>query len=108
MNPTAMTTQTSSALSRLVEFRAKIRMPGDPDWRAARSGWNLPADQYPAAVAFPVDAHDVAMAIDFARERGLGVCVQGAEHDASASGPLGGSLLIKTERMREGTIDAAS
>ena len=108
MTPTAASSQTPTASRRLTDFRGKIRMPGDPDWGAARSAWNLAVDQHPAAVAIPADAADVAMAIGFARERGLRVCVQGTGHNAAAYGSLADSLLIKTELMREVSIDAES
>ena len=49
----------------------------------------------------PTSADDVAARVRAAAAAGLRVCVQGTGHNASAYGPLGDSLLIKTERMRE-------
>ena len=109
MNPTAAPTaapeQTIDASHLREIFTGEFHLPGDPGWDVARSAWNLAVDQHPAAVAIPADAADVAAAVRFAREAGLRVCVQGTGHNAAAYGPLGDSVLIKTERMREVSID---
>ena len=79
--------------------------PSDPAWDVARGAWNLAVDQHPAAVALPESAADVAAAVNFAREAGLRVSVQGTGHNAAAYGSLEDVLLIKTERMRGVEID---
>ena len=79
--------------------------PGDPDWDAARQAWNLAVDQEPAAVALPESAEDVVEIVRFARRRGLRVAPQGTGHNAAAMGPLAGTILVKTERMRGVSID---
>lgn len=107
MNPTA-TTPPATALDAEAlrgELAGELHLPGEPGWDAARSAWNLAVDQHPAAVVVPEDADDVAAAIGAARAAGLRVCVQGTGHNASAYGPLGDSLMIKTERMRDVSID---
>jgi FAD/FMN-containing dehydrogenase len=83
-----------------------ILMPGDPGWDDARRGWNLAVDQHPAAIALPESAHDVATAVRFAREHGLRVAAQGTGHNARPLGPLAGTVLVKTERMRRVTVDS--
>jgi FAD/FMN-containing dehydrogenase len=85
-----------------------ILTPGDPGWDDARRAWNLAVDQHPAAVALPASAHEVAEAVRFAREHGLRVAAQGTGHNAAPLGPLAGTLLVKTERMRQVTIDPAA
>ena len=82
-----------------------ILMPGDPGWDDARRAWNLAVDQHPAAIALPQSAHDVAVAIGFARERGLRVAAQGTGHNARPLGSLDDTVLVKTARMRQVTID---
>jgi FAD binding domain/Berberine and berberine like len=84
---------------------AIVLTPDDPGWDKARSAWNLAVDQRPAAVALPESAADVAAAVRFARERGLRVAAQGTGHNAMPLGSLAGTLLIKTSRMRQVTID---
>jgi FAD/FMN-containing dehydrogenase len=84
----------------------RLLRPGGPDWDAARQAWNLAVDQRPE---FVVQAHtpgDVAATIDFARESGLRVAPQGTGHNAGALGDLTGTILLRTDRMREVTVDA--
>jgi FAD/FMN-containing dehydrogenase len=82
-----------------------ILMPGDPGWDDARRAWNLAVDQHPAAIALPESAHDVVVAIGFARERGLRVAAQGTGHNARPLGSLEDTVLVKTARMRQVTIN---
>jgi hypothetical protein len=83
----------------------RIAAPSDSDWDEARQGWNLAADQQPEAVAFVENADDVASVVAFATEEGLKVAAQGTGHGAVALGPLDGTILVKTERMRGIDID---
>jgi hypothetical protein len=82
-----------------------IITPGDPGWDEARRAWNLAVDQRPAAVAMPGSAAEVAAAVRFAAGRGLRVAAQGTGHNAAPLGSLADTLLIKTSRMRQVTID---
>src|SRR5918999_4927250 len=72
----AMDTTTNASLD-LAQLRSTLAGPllgpGDEGFDAARQAWNLAADQRPAAVAHATSADDVAAAVRFARERGLGV-----------------------------------
>ena len=52
-------------------FIGRLVEPGDPDYDAARAGWNGAIDRRPAAVAYATDADDVAAAIRAARAAGL-------------------------------------
>jgi UDP-N-acetylenolpyruvoylglucosamine reductase len=79
--------------------------PGDADWDEARRAWNLTVDQWPAAVALPENAEDVAAVVAFARAHGMRVAPQGTGHGASPLGALDNTILLKTERMRGVTID---
>jgi hypothetical protein len=79
--------------------------PGDEGWDAARAAWNLAVDQRPAAVAMPASADDVVAAVRWARDNGLRVMAQTTGHAALVAGPLDGTLLVKTERMREVEVD---
>ena len=58
--------------------------PGDGEaWDGARRPWSVGVDQHPAAVVEVAGADDVAAAIGFARENGLGVMAQPTGHAAS-------------------------
>src|SRR5215470_8560384 len=82
-----------------------IAMPGDPGWDDARRAWNLAVDQHPAAVAQPRSARDVADAVRFARRYGLRVAAQGTGHNAAPLGLLADTVLVKTDHMRQVSID---
>ena len=83
--------------------------PGrDGRWDQARRAWNLAVDQEPAAVVIPESAEDVVAAVELALERGQRLAAQGTGHAAAplrAPGPLGDTILLKTERMRRVAID---
>jgi hypothetical protein len=85
-----------------------VVLPGEEGWDQARAAWNLAADQNPSAVAYAESPDDVVAAIEFARANGLGIAAQGTGHGAGSRGPLDGSLLLKTERMKGIEIDAAN
>jgi len=84
----------------------EIVVPGDGDWDAARQAWNLAVDQHPVAVVFPEVAEDVAAVVEVAGAHGLKVAPQGTGHSAAPMGPLEGTILVKTSRMRDVVIDA--
>lgn len=86
----------------------RVATSADADWDEARQAWNLVADQQPDAVAFPESAEDIAKAVKFAGEHDLRVAGQGTGHGAVALGPLDGTILIKTDRMRGISIDGDS
>jgi hypothetical protein len=78
----------------------EVVAPDDESWDEARQAWNLTVDQRPAAVVLPEGVADVVATVVFAREHGLRVAPQGTGHGASALGDLGGTILLKTARMR--------
>jgi FAD binding domain len=88
-----------------LSIRGRIATPSDSDWDEARQPWNLAADQQPSAVALVESADDVSKVVRFASQNGLKVAGQGTGHGAFALGPLDEVILIKTERMREVTIE---
>jgi FAD/FMN-containing dehydrogenase len=84
----------------------EIVLPGDGGWDAARQAWNLSVDQRPVAVVFPESAEDAAAVVELARAVGLRLAPQGTGHSAAPMGPLEGTILVKTSRMRGVEIDA--
>jgi hypothetical protein len=80
-------------------------LPGDPGWDAARSSFNLLTDQQPAAVAFPADERDVAVAVTYARRNGLRVAPQATGHNQAALGDLEGTLLLNVGALQEVRVD---
>jgi FAD/FMN-containing dehydrogenase len=87
------------------DFGGKVVGPDAETWDQDRQAWNLAADQNPAAVAYVESADDVAAVVKHAREGGHGVAGQGTGHGAGSRGPLDGSILIRTERMKGIEVD---
>ena len=93
-------------LSRLsTQLEGELVTPGDAGWDAARQAWNLAVDQHPAAVAVVTSPDDIAAAVRFAAEHGLGIATQGTGHGASALESLDDVLLMKTEHMNQVEVD---
>ena len=72
-------------------FHTDLVRPGDPRYDEARSSFNLLVDQRPAAVAFPSDADEVAVAVAQAQREGLRVAPQARGHNQA---PLGDMALV--------------
>ena len=107
-----MTLQLSNETGIVANFRAlsdrlpgSIVLPGEEGWDSARQSWNLAVDQRPAAVALPDSAEDVLAVVELARAHGLQVAPQGTGHGALPLGPLHGTILLSTARMRGAQID---
>ncbi len=88
-----------------LSITGRIATPSDPDWDEARAAWNLIADQNPEAVALVESTEDIATTVRFAAQHDLRVAGQGTGHGAAPLGPLEGTILIKTERMRGIEVD---
>jgi FAD binding domain len=86
-------------------LEGEIVLPADHDWDEARRAFNLEIDQRPAAVVFPESAKDVAAAVRWAAERGQRVAPQATGHNAGPLGSLEHAILLRTDRMRDVTID---
>ncbi len=82
--------------------------PGDTDYDSARQAWNLAVDQRPALVVQASDVADVAATVRFAAANGLRVAPQGTGHNAAPLGDLSGTVLLRTDLMREVTVDVAA
>jgi FAD/FMN-containing dehydrogenase len=72
------------------------------------TGWFGAFDSRHSPCAVAVEsAADVAAAVDFARERGVGLVIKGAGHDYLGRSSAPESLLIWTHRMRDITVHDA-
>jgi FAD/FMN-containing dehydrogenase len=89
-------------------LEGKVVLPEEAGFDAARTAWNLAVDQQPSAVVFPESAADVAAAVRLARELEQRIAPQATGHNAEPLGSLENTILLKTERMRGITIDAAA
>jgi FAD binding domain len=93
------------AQAELDRFRARgagfVVAPGEPEWDASRSAFNLAVDQRPDLIAFPESVDDVVAAIAFARDNGLRLAPQRTGHAAAPIDSLAGTLLMRTDRLRD-------
>ena len=110
-----MTTATPTRAGRPSEIMAlrahvgvELVTPADANWDEARAAWNLTVDQRPTAVAFPETAEQIQAIVEYAIAHDLRVAPQGTGHNAAAIESLTGTILVKTERMRDVTIDPAA
>ena len=101
---TLITREARRALA--TQIKGTITTPGDATYDADRAAWNLAVDQHPAAVFRAVDDTDVAAAVRFAAEHGLGVAVQATGHGVAR--PADDALLLLTEAMDGVQVDAAA
>ena len=85
----------------------RLATPADADWDQVRSAWNLAVDQRPDAVALVADVADVQAVITVATQTGRRVVPQGTGHNASPLGDLSGTILVRTDRLRDVVIDPA-
>jgi len=89
-----------------LKARGRVATAADDDWDEVRMGWNLVADQRPAAVVLAEDADDVAATVAFAAADPLRVAAHGTGHGAAALPDLAETILLKTAPMRGIEIDA--
>jgi len=88
-------------------FADALLTPRDPDYDAARAGWNARFDRRPGAIVRCGSPDDVAAALEIARERDLLVAVRGGGHDYAGMSSCDGGLLIDLGAMKGIEIDAA-
>ena len=107
MTPTTFSIVTKTTRDGLLRdlLDGEVILPSDPEWDAARTAWNLAADQHPVAVVFAESADDVVAVVDYARRRGLHVTTQGTGHFAATLHSLDDTILIRTCRLRGLEID---
>lgn len=80
--------------------------PNDADYDQARMAWNLTVDQHPIVIVAAENSKDVAAAVRFARETGLGVAVQATGHGVARKAD--DAVLILTKPMQDVEIDPDS
>ncbi|MFC7534511.1 FAD-binding oxidoreductase [Actinoplanes sp. GCM10030250] len=86
--------------------RGQVWLPGDAGFDTARRPWNLAIEQPVAAVVEAADAADVAALVRHAAASGLTVTTQANGH--GATGRTEDTILIRTRRLDELSIDATA
>jgi FAD/FMN-containing dehydrogenase len=89
---------------------AWVYLPDEPEYAARRVGWNLAADQRPAAVAVPSTVDQVARLVRAARASGLTVAPQTTGHGAGllVQHDLTGTVLVRLDALAGVHIDPAT
>ena len=84
------------------ELTGSLHTPGEPEYDALVSPWNLAVPMWPAAVVAVRTAADVAATVRFAGASGYTAGVQATGHGAERS--LAGHLLVVTRGLDECTV----
>ena len=86
-------------------FRGAVLRPGDEGYDEARRVRNAAVDARPALVARCAGADDVALAVRFARERGLDLAVRGGGHSVLGQSTIDGGLVVDLSLMKAVAVD---
>ncbi|HEY9641855.1 MAG TPA: FAD-binding oxidoreductase [Coleofasciculaceae cyanobacterium] len=86
-------------------LRGDVILPGDAAYDVERKVWNGLYNHYPAAIVRCVDAEDVRMAVNFARELGIQISVRSGGHSLVGYGSNDGGLVIDLANLKTITID---
>ena len=108
MNSTATHTTQLAARLDARGFVGRLLEPHDPDYEAARFGWNGAIDRRPAAIAYASDADDVSAAIGAAADAGLAFTVRGGGHSVSGRSLRDGALCIDLRNLNAVHVDPAA
>jgi FAD/FMN-containing dehydrogenase len=88
------------------DVEGRVIGPGDPAYDEARSVFFTGFDRRPAAVVRAADAHDVARAVDLARESGIELAVRGGGHSLAGFGTSHGGLVLDLAGLDAVDVDA--
>lgn len=83
--------------------RGRVVLPGEEDYDAERTGWNLSVEHRPAMIVVAASPEDVVAAVRYAASADLPVAVQATGHGPSV--PADVAVLINTRRMDSLEID---
>jgi FAD/FMN-containing dehydrogenase len=86
-------------------LRGDLILPGDPRYDEARQVYNGMIDKHPGLIARCVDVADVIAAVNFAREQGLPLAVQGGGHHGAGLGLVDDGLVIDLSPMNGVRVD---
>ena len=85
----------------------EVITPEHPAYESARQVWNGMIDKRPAVIVRCAGAGDVATAVRFAAERGLGLSVRGGGHNVAGTAVVDEGLVIDLSAMRGVRVDVA-
>ncbi|HET9115958.1 MAG TPA: FAD-binding oxidoreductase [Gaiellaceae bacterium] len=85
--------------------RGRVVETGAPGYDEARALFNAMIDKRPAAIAYCVDAADVAAAVRYGVERGLRIAVRGGGHNGAGLGSVDDGLVIDLSQLNAVEVD---
>lgn len=86
-------------------FTGDLIDPGHAEYAAARRVWNGMIDRRPALIARCACLDDVAVAVRWARERGVLLSVRGGGHHVAGFGVCDGGLVVDLSHLRAVEVD---
>ena len=86
-------------------FTGAVIRPQDAGYPAARRVWNGMIDRYPSMIVRPESSDDVAIAVTFARDRGLPLAIRGGGHNVAGSGVCDRGVVIDLRELRGVAVD---
>jgi FAD/FMN-containing dehydrogenase len=96
------------AALRAAGFVGRVVEPGDPGYDDARATWNRAVDRRPAAIAFALDADDVAAAVRAARAAHVPFTIRAGAHSVSGRSVRDGTLCVDVRGLRDVEVDPAT
>lgn len=95
-----------AALQSLKErVRGAVIQPGNPDYAAACTVYNVMIDRHPALIVRCVDVADVISAVNFARDQNMLTAIRGGGHNVAGLSTVDGGLVIDLGQMRGIHVD---
>jgi FAD binding domain/Berberine and berberine like len=88
-----------------LKLRGPVLTPNDQGYEDSRTVWNAMIDRRPALVARCLGVADVIASVQFARERGLLVCIKGGGHNIAGLAVADGALMLDMSLMRGVWVD---
>ena len=86
-------------------LRGPVRVPGEPEYEAARRVFNGMIDRHPRLIVQPQGVADVIRAVEFARTRGVPLAVKGGGHNVAGNAICDDGVVLDLSRMRGVQVD---
>jgi FAD/FMN-containing dehydrogenase len=87
------------------DFSGQVIEPGDSGYADARHVFNGMIDRRPGLIVRPANTADAVRAVNFARDNGLQLSVQGGGHSIQGYGVCEGGLMVDFVAMKDIVVD---
>jgi FAD binding domain len=89
-------------------LRGRVILPGDQNYNEARKVYNGMIDKHPKLIVYCVNAADVRLAVEFARENELVLAVRGGGHNGAGLATCDDGMVIDLSQMKGVRFDPSS